>query len=143
MQPRRFRAARSGSATARARLQSPLSETQARAERDALRGQHAVEVVRLERRLGSVEDDRAAAKAQLGRQAERILQLQDDLAANAEEIVRQREEIAALHRETVELRAHHGAQEIGLRDLAFQREAAVGSHAAGAEARQRARNVVR
>jgi chromosome segregation ATPase len=115
-------------AAARARLQSPLSETQARAERDALRGQHAVEVVRLERRLGAIEDDRATGKAQIGRQADRILQLQEDLAANAEEIVRQREEIAALHREAVELRAHQGAQEIGLRDLASQRDAAEGNH---------------
>ena len=115
-------------AGARARLQSPLSETQARAERDALRGQHAVEVVRLERRIGAVEEDRAAAKVRISRQAERILQLQEDLAANAEEIVRQREEIASLHREAVELRAHHGAQEIGLRDLEFQRETALGSH---------------
>ena len=40
-------------ANARARLQAPLTETQARAERDALRGQHAVDIVRLERRLAA------------------------------------------------------------------------------------------
>jgi chromosome segregation ATPase len=115
-------------AAARARLQSPLSEIQARAERDALRGQHAVEMVRLERRLRAFEDERAAAKTQDSRQVERILQIQDELAQNSEEIMRSHAEIGELRREAVELRAHQGAQEIGLRDLEFQRDAAAGDH---------------
>jgi chromosome segregation ATPase len=115
-------------AAARARLQSPLSETQARAERDALRGQHAVETVRLERRLSAKENERAIAMVQVGRQTDQILQLQEDLAERSEEVARQRTEIADLQREAVEMRAHHAAQEIGLRDLETQRDAAHGDH---------------
>ena len=37
-------------ANARARLQAPLSESQARAERDALRAIQAVEIVRMEKK---------------------------------------------------------------------------------------------
>ena len=83
-------------AIARARLQSPLSEAQARAERDALRGSHAVDLVRLETRLNAAENDRAIHRVQLGRQASRILSLQDLSAERAAEIARQHEELIAL-----------------------------------------------
>ena len=109
-------------AASRARLQSPLSETQARAERDALRGQHAVEIVRIEKRLAAVQDDHAMSKAELGRRATQIVQLEEQSAERAEDIARQRFEIAALLTESRDLSAQIGAQEIGLRDLTGQRD---------------------
>jgi chromosome segregation ATPase len=109
-------------AEARARLQSPLSETQARAERDALRGQHAVELVRIETRLKAVENDRAIHKVELGRQASRIVALEDLSEERAAEISRQRTELADLQRESRDLNVQLGAQEIALRDLTFQRD---------------------
>jgi chromosome segregation ATPase len=111
-------------AVARARLQSPLSETQARAERDALRASHAVDLVRLETRLNSAENDRAIQGAQLGRQASRILSLRDLSTERAAEIARQREELIALKRDTRDLKVQLGTQEIALRDLTFQRDEA-------------------
>ena len=109
-------------AEARARLQSPLSETQARAERDALRGRHAVEMVRVEARLKAAEDDRANHRAELGRQAGRIVALEDLAAERAAEIARQREELTALQRDSRDLSGQLGAQEIALRDFMFQRD---------------------
>ena len=109
-------------AEARARLQSPLSETQARAERDALRGRHAVELVRVEARLKAAEDDRANHRAELGRQAGRIVALEDLAAERAAEIARQREELTALQRDSRDLSGQLGAQEIALRDFMFQRD---------------------
>jgi chromosome segregation ATPase len=111
-------------AIARARLQSPLSETQARAERDALRGSHAVDLVRLETRLNAAENDRAIRRVQLGRQASRILSLEDLSAERAAEIARQREELIALQMYARDFDVQLGTQEIGLRDLTFQRDEA-------------------
>lgn len=109
-------------AVARARLQSPLSETQARAERDALRGLHAVELVRLGTRLQAAENDGAIHKVELGRQASRIVSLEDLSAERAAEIARQRAELAALQSEARDMNVQLGTQEITLRDLTFQRD---------------------
>jgi chromosome segregation ATPase len=111
-------------AIARARLQSPLSETQARAERDALRGSHAVDLVRLETRLNAAENDRAIHRVQLGRQASQILSLQDLSTEREAEIARQREELIALQMYARDFDVQLGTQEIGLRDLTFQRDEA-------------------
>ena len=62
---------------ARARLLAPLSEAQAIADRDALRAQHAIEIVRLERRLRVAEEAAAARKVEVGRQFARIIALQE------------------------------------------------------------------
>ena len=112
-------------ATARARLQSPLSESQARAERDALRGQHAVEIVRLERRFDAVDADRLLGKAEIGRQASRIVELETLSAEQAAEISRQRTEISALFDDGRDLRSQLGAQEVALHDLTHQRDGAI------------------
>jgi chromosome segregation ATPase len=111
-------------AVARARLLSPLSETQARAERDALRGQHAVEITRIEQRLRALEDSRAAALAELGRRAIQIIRFEEDTAEKADEIARQRAEIAGLDDEVRDRGAEIGAREIALRDLTNQRDVA-------------------
>ena len=109
---------------ARARLQSPLSETQARAERDALRASHAIDLVRLETRLNAAENDCAIHRVQLGRQASRILSLEDVSAERATEIARQREELIALQGDARDLTVQLETQEIALRDLTFQRDEA-------------------
>jgi predicted nucleic acid-binding Zn-ribbon protein len=111
-------------AFARARLQSPLSETQARADRDALRGQHAVELMRLEARLRAVEDDRAIHRVELGRQASRIVAIEDLSAERAAEIDRQRAELTALHSEARDMNVQLATQEMVLHDLTSQRDSA-------------------
>jgi chromosome segregation ATPase len=122
-------------AEARARLQAPLSETQAIAERDALRAQHAVDQLRMEQRLDAVEEAAARRQIEIGRQASRIVALADLAAERAAEIAAQREELGALDREARELRGQLGAAEVALRDLTFQRDSADAGFAA-AEARR-------
>jgi hypothetical protein len=111
-------------AEARARLQAPLTEAQAVAERDALRAQHAVDQVRLEQRLAGVEEAAARRQIDLGRQASRIVALEDLSAERAAEIAAQREELAALGAEARDLRAQLGAAQFGLHDLTVQRDSA-------------------
>jgi chromosome segregation ATPase len=119
-------------AEARARLQAPLTEAQAIAERDALRAQHAVDQLRLEQRLRAVEEVAARRWIEIGRQATRLAALEEV----GLEVVAQREELAAQEREACELRAQLGAVQLALRDATFQRDAAEAAFA-GAEARRR------
>ncbi|MGO9768446.1 MAG: hypothetical protein ACLPSW_02615 [Roseiarcus sp.] len=118
-------------AEARARLQAPLTEAQAIAERDALRAQHAVDELRLEQRLRAVEEVAARRWIEIGRQASRLAALEEVAA----EIAAQREEIGALEREGRELRGQLGAIQFALRDVTFQRDSSDAAFAA-AEARR-------
>lgn len=122
-------------AEARARLQAPLTEAQAIAERDALRAQHVVDQVRLEQRLAAVEQNAALRLIEIGRQASRIVAIEETSAERAAEIAAQREELAALEREARELRGQLGAAQVGLRDLAFQRDASDAAFAASEKRR--------
>ncbi len=122
-------------AEARARLQAPMTEAQAIAERDALRAQHAVDQLRLEQRLSAVEEVVARRWIEIGRQASRIVALGEVAAERAAEIAAQREELGALEREARELGAQLGAAQIALRDLTFQRDSSAAAFAA-AEARR-------
>ena len=119
-------------ANARARLQAPLTETQARAERDALRGQHAVDIVRLERRLAASQWDRALAKAEGGRQATRLVALDDLVKSKSEDIANQERQIHQLSQDVDALATETGAREIAMFDVLRQRDLA-------AEAYDRAR----
>ncbi|MGD1038052.1 MAG: hypothetical protein ABR878_12915 [Roseiarcus sp.] len=120
-------------AEARARLLAPLTEAQAIAERDALRAQHAVDLLRLEQRLSAAEDVAARRQIEIGRHANRIVALEDVSAERAAEIAAQREELGALQREVRELCGELGAVQIELRDLTFQRDAS-DAEAAAAQA---------
>lgn len=111
-------------AEARARLQAPLTEAQAIAERDALRAQNAVEQFRLEQRLSAAEDTAARRWIDLGRQATRIVALEEAAGQRADEIAAQRAEVAACERDAHEARAELGAVQLALSDLTFQRDAA-------------------
>lgn len=117
-------------ANARARLQAPLSESQARAERDALRAQHAVEIVGLERKAAAAEWDRAVARTELGRQTKRMLQLDDLAHARVGDLAIQAERITKLTADVESLQADHSAHEIALYELTRQRDEAVGALAA-------------
>jgi chromosome segregation ATPase len=122
-------------AEARARLQAPLTEAQAIAERDALRAQHAVDQLRLEQRLSAVEEVAARARIEIGRQASRLVATEERSAAHAAENAALREGFGVLEREARELRGQLGAAQVALRDLAFQRDSADAAFAA-AEARR-------
>jgi chromosome segregation ATPase len=101
-------------AEARARLLAPLSEAQAIADRDALRAQHAIEIVRFERRLRAAEDAVAARKVEVGRQLLRLVALEDVAASGAGEL-------EAARREANELRGQLGAAQSVLAELDVQR----------------------
>ncbi len=104
-------------AEARARLQAPLTEAQAIAERDALRAQHAVEQFRLEQRLAAVEETSARRLIEIGRQASRLVVFDEGSAQQLAEVV-------ALGAEARDLRAQLGAAQLALNDLTVQRDLA-------------------
>lgn len=101
-------------ATARARLQAPLSEAQARAERDMLRGQHAVDIARLQRKLAAAEWDRAVARAEQGRLATQATRLDRLANARVGDLDSQAQKIVTLSDTVDTLQAETGAREIAL-----------------------------
>jgi len=114
-------------ATARARILAPLSEAQARAERDMLRGQHALEIAGLQRKLAAAQWDRAVARVDQGRQVTRATKLDrlansrvDDLDSQALKIVKLSESVEALQAEI-------GAREIALYEALRRADSASGA----------------
>jgi hypothetical protein len=101
-------------AEARARLLAPLSEAQAIADRDALRAQHSIDVVRLERRLRAAEEAVAARKIEVGRQLLRLLALEEATATGVGDL-------EAARWEANELRGELGAVQSALADIDVQR----------------------
>ena len=104
-------------AEARARLLAPLSEGQAIADRDALRAQHAIEIVRLERRLRAAEEAVAERKVEVGRQFVRLIALEETTANGAGDL-------AAARWEANELRGELGAAQGVLADFDLLRRRA-------------------
>jgi len=104
-------------AEARARLLAPLSETQAIADRDALRAQHSIEIVRLERRLRAAEEAAAARKVEVGRQLLRLITLEEATSTGIGDL-------EAARWEANELRGELGAAQSVLADLDLQRRRA-------------------
>jgi hypothetical protein len=109
-------------ANARARLQAPLSEAQARAERDALRAIHAVETVKMENKVVAAEWDRAVARTELARQTNRMEKLDDSVRTFREDIQHRDARIDALEAAGRALEAETGAKDLALWDLARQRD---------------------
>ena len=101
-------------AEARARLLAPLSEAQAIADRDALRAQHAIEIVRLERRLRAAEEAAAARKIEAGRQLLRLVALEEASTTDVGDL-------EAARWEANELRGELGAVQSALADIDVQR----------------------
>ncbi len=108
----------------RADLTAPLSATEARAERDALRGRHAVELAQVEARAAQAQKEWGAAQIALGRQTTQLLQRDEALAERRQEVARQREALAALGAELRAREAEIGVGEIAIRDALGQRDAA-------------------
>jgi chromosome segregation ATPase len=102
-------------AEARARLLAPLSESQAIADRDALRAQYAIEQYRLEQRLNAAQNAVGMRRVEIGRQLTRIAMLEESTVHHAGEL-------DAARRESDELLAALGATQFALVDLAAQRD---------------------
>ena len=109
-------------AVARARLQSPLSEAQARAERDALRGRHAVETVKLETRLARTEEKLGYALARIGEQATETLKLKETVSRLRDEAAEDQRRIEKLAADQTALQAELGARELAMLDMTAQRD---------------------
>ena len=99
----------------RARLLAPLSEAQAIADRDALRAQHAIEIVRLERRLRAAEEAVATRKVEVGRQLARIIALEEATTVGVGDL-------EAARFEANELRGELGAVQGVLADIDVQHD---------------------
>ena len=108
----------------RARLAAPLSAAEAQADRDALRGRHAIEIALAERRAVSAQDKWSAAQIALGERAAEIVRRGADIEEKAQKIARQREELAWLVRELTDRDTEIGARETALFDFEGQRDAA-------------------
>jgi hypothetical protein len=117
-------------AEARAKLLAPISERQAIAERDALRAEHAVERVRLERRVDLAEEAAVGHRAEIGRQLVKIAILEADAAQHRSFDFDRRAEIGELTSECRALEAGLGASQIAIHDLMAQRDRAAAAEAA-------------
>jgi DNA repair exonuclease SbcCD ATPase subunit len=116
-------------AEARARLLAPASVEQARADLDALRGKHAIELTLVERRASVAADASAAAQIELGRRANEIFGRDKIISERDAEIQRQRDEISELLGDLRTSGTDNAALHIGLHDLTRQRDAASASNA--------------
>jgi hypothetical protein len=119
-------------AEARARLQAPLSERQAVAERDALRAEHAVAEARLERRMTLAEEAAIALKAELGRKSVKVIALEADAAEQSRVDFDRRARIETLESQCRDLEVAMGASQIAIHDLVAQRDKADAAEAAAA-----------
>jgi hypothetical protein len=117
-------------ANVRARLQAPATEKEAIAERDALRAQHAVDSMRLERRAMRAEETATQMRATLGEKSVRVLTLEGELSEGLRVSAEQREEIERLSAEGRHLGAELGAARIALNDAFAQRDKASDAEAA-------------
>ena len=108
----------------RAALAAPLSATEARADRDALRAKHAIDVALIERRAAAAQTQWAQAQIELGRQAADIVARDSEIANKREEIAQRAEEQARLSTELRDRDNEISAREVALFDLSGQRDAA-------------------
>ncbi len=109
-------------AQARLRLTAPPTGAEAEAERDALRGKHAVELALVERRADAAGERWAEAQIALGRQAAEIVARDAALEERAQEIARQRAEIAGLVADLRARDAEIGAGALAMHDFLGQRD---------------------
>jgi Skp family chaperone for outer membrane proteins len=107
----------------RVRLLAPLSTSQAQADFDALRGRHAIEILKGERRIQAAEHAAQIASIELGQRASEIANRDARIAEASDEIDRHRSEINALLRELRDRDVEIASREIALFDLTQQRDA--------------------
>jgi chromosome segregation ATPase len=108
----------------RARLQTPLSVSEAIAERDQLRAEHAVASRLLERRLESLQTALARQRAELGREIRRS-ELDEEKASSRREIAALRGELDGKRRDNAAIEAELGAGRLALYDLSAQLDRAL------------------
>ena len=120
---------------ARARLRAPLTEKQAIAERDGMRGKHAIEVARLERGLALADEASNRLRVAIGSQTAKTIALEATSADQTRLIADQRAQIAKAESERRDLEAGLGASQIALNDAFAQRDRANIAESA-AESRQ-------
>jgi len=110
-------------AQAKARLSAPLSAAEAQAERDALRGRHAIDLALAERNAAAAEEASAQAQIALGERAVAIAHRDAELAGKTADIARLHATLEAQARELEACAAEISAREVAMYDLAGQREA--------------------
>jgi chromosome segregation ATPase len=115
---------------ARQQSRSAQTESQAAADRDALRAQHAVDLVRAEKRVAAAQEFGATLRAEIGRMTIETMELDTLVAKQIAEIGEQRLDIERRHRENDELQGAFGAGQIALLDLSVQRDRAAENEAA-------------
>jgi chromosome segregation ATPase len=109
---------------ARLRLDAPLTEKQAAAERDAIRARHAVEQVRLEQRLSLLNDDHTRLKVELGRQSVKIIEMEATAAERESHNFDLSDRMAKAEAERRNLEVALAASQIALNDIFTQRDRA-------------------
>ena len=114
-------------AVTRARLRAPLSEKQAIADADALRAAHAVERVRIERKLSLAEEAANSLKVALGRQSAELIRLKCDLADLEDALDERQGDNARLAERILDLDASVSAAQVALHDAFDQRDRASAS----------------
>jgi hypothetical protein len=122
-------------AEARARMQAPVTERQAAADRAALIAVHAVEQMRLEHRIALAEETTATVRAAGGRQAARLIALEADTTEREGIIFDHLAEISKMSAERREFEVAASASQMALHDAFAQRDRAQVREAA-AKARQ-------
>ena len=103
-------------ATQRLQMMVPLSAEEIAAERDHLRADHAVAMRRSEQAVETARERSATLMGDNGRQATRIVQLEDQLAAAQADREILREQLATTTRDLVEAQATLGTQAVVLHD---------------------------
>ncbi len=112
-------------AKARARLLSPLSETQARADRNGLRAVHAVEMFKMEKKVEAAEWERSLARTDLAREARRSLSHEASMRELRDEARLQDQRFEALETELRATEAESGTKDLALSDITGQRDSAL------------------
>jgi chromosome segregation ATPase len=113
----------------RARLQTPLSVSEAIAERDQLRAEHSVAQRRLERRIETLQLELAEQRATLGRELKRAA-LDEEKARLTQEVMALRQQLDSKTQEALGLEAELGASRLALHDFGAQINRAVARIAA-------------
>lgn len=108
----------------RARIQAPMTEKHAVADRDSLLAIHAVELVRLEHRLANAEDETMRQRAAIGRQSVQIVVLEVDAAERERLIIDMRSQIENRVVEQHDLEVAVAAGQVALHDAFSQRDRA-------------------
>jgi DNA repair exonuclease SbcCD ATPase subunit len=111
-------------AEARARMLAPLSMKEVVAERDSLRAEHAIEQHRLDRRIAALQEAVGRHRADLGRQAAMLVELESGAARMSGDIADLHGELATRRGDILSLEGDLGASRVALNDFSAQLDGA-------------------